>query len=50
MSMIKIAIMVKREFSEFYEVRHYKKHASEQLNVRQYATNGSKIVIDGEKE
>ena len=49
MNLIKIAIMLKRRFSEFYEIKQYKTQASEQFVVRHYTLNNQKIVIDEEK-
>ena len=46
MNLIKITVMVKREFSELYEIREYKKHASEQLVVRSYIIGAYKLVVD----
>lgn len=49
MNTIKITVMAKREFSEHYEIREYRKHASEQLVVRKYAMGISKLVVDEER-
>lgn len=46
MSMIKIALLLKRRFPEFYDIRHYGKQASEQLVVKSYSTNYQKITIE----
>ena len=49
MNLIKIAILLKRRFSEFYEIKQYRMHASSQFVVRHYTLNNQKIVIDEEK-
>ncbi len=48
MNLIKIAIMLRRKFSEFYDIKQYRKQASEQLVVRQYISN-QKIIVDEER-
>lgn len=49
MKRIKIALLAKRRFPEFYDIRMYRKHASGQLIVRRYSVNGKKLVVDEEK-
>lgn len=49
MNIIKIAIMLKRKFSEFYDVKQYRIQPSEQFVVRKYNLNNQKIIIDEEK-
>ena len=49
MNLLKIAILLKRRFSEFYDVKQYRMQASEQLVVRKYTVNNQKIIIDEEK-
>ena len=49
MNMIKIAVLLKKKFSEFYEIKQYKIPASEQFVVSNYALNNQKITIDKEK-
>ena len=45
MNIIIIAI-TKKSFSEFYDIRQYKKHASGQFVVRKYAANNKKIILN----
>lgn len=49
MNLIKIAVMAKRKFSEFYDVKRYRKQASQQLVVKRYALGRRKIMVDEEK-
>ena len=49
MKPIEIAILMKRKFSEFYDIKEYKKQTSEQLVVRRYAANNQKIIVDEKK-
>lgn len=49
MRLVKIVIMLKKRFAEFYDIKQYKKHASEQIVVRQYTLSSKKITIDEEK-
>ena len=41
--------MVKSKFSEFCEIKDYKKQAQEQLVVRRYTPNNQIITIDEKK-
>jgi hypothetical protein len=49
MKLIKIAVLMKKRFAEFYEVRIYRKHSAEQLIVKKYFVNSQEIIVDGEK-
>lgn len=49
MNPIKIAILLKNKFSEFYDIKQYKIQASEQFVVRHYTANNQKITINKEK-
>ncbi|MEK6828326.1 MAG: hypothetical protein AABX78_03165 [Nanoarchaeota archaeon] len=49
MNMIKIAISLKKKFSEFYDIKQYKVQASEQFVVRHYTANNQKVTINKEK-
>ena len=49
MNLIKIVMLVKRKFSEFYEIKLYRKHAAQQITVRNYTINSQKVVVDEEK-
>ncbi len=49
MNIIKIALLLKKKFSEFYDIKQYKKQSTEQLIVKKYAINNQKIIIDEEK-
>ena len=49
MNTIKIAV-TKMKFTEFCDIKKYKNPASKQLVVRHYTLNGSRLVIDEEKE
>jgi len=46
MDLIKIALLLKKKFLEFYDVKVYRKHSSEQLIVKKYSINNQKIIID----
>lgn len=45
MNLIIIAI-TKKNFSQFYDIKQYKKHASEQFVVRKYAIGSKKIILN----
>ena len=49
MNLIKIVIHLKCKFSEFYDIKEYKKQASEKLVVTHCAINNQKITIDEKK-
>ncbi|MBS3113692.1 hypothetical protein J4448_01200 [Candidatus Woesearchaeota archaeon] len=49
MNLIKIAILLKKKFSEFHDIKQYKIQASEQFVVRHYTVNNQKITINKEK-
>ena len=49
MNLIKIAILVKRKFLEFYEIKLYRKQAAEQLIVKKYNLNNQTIIVDKEE-
>jgi len=49
MKLIKIVVLMKKRFAEFYEIRIYRKHSAEQLIVKKYAVNTHEIIVDGEK-
>lgn len=49
MNLITIVIMLKRKFSEFYDIKQYRQHASEQFVVKQYTPTNQKIMVDEEK-
>ena len=46
---IKFVLMMKRIFSEFYEIKRYRKQPSEQFVVKKYSINHRKITINEEK-
>lgn len=46
MDMIKIMTLAKIKFTEFYDAKQYKNHASTQLSVKKYYANDKKIIID----
>lgn len=50
MNMIRIAALLKRKFSEFYDIKHYKKFATEQLLIKKYYTNNQKITSTNKNE
>ncbi len=47
MNITKIAVIVKRNFSEFYGIMLYRKMPSEQLTVKQYSVD--KLIAIKEK-
>jgi hypothetical protein len=47
MNLIKIAIMLRKKFAEFYDIKQYKKQASEQFIVKHYKIDSRKIIVDG---
>ncbi|MBI2654006.1 hypothetical protein HYX02_04300 [Candidatus Woesearchaeota archaeon] len=49
MNTIKIATMLKKRFSEFFDIKHYGRQASEQLVVKKYSINNRRITINEEK-
>ena len=49
MNIIKIAVLIKKIFAEFYEIRLYRKQSAEQLVIKQYRTSSQEIIVDGEK-
>ena len=46
---IKFVLMVKRIFSEFYEIKRYRKQPQEQFVVKKYSINNREIAINEEK-
>ncbi|MDP3765567.1 MAG: hypothetical protein Q8R04_03575 [Nanoarchaeota archaeon] len=48
MNLIKIVMLLKSKFSEFYDIKQYARHSSQQFVVRQYISH-RKITIDKEK-
>ena len=46
MNLVKIATMQRKKFSEFYDIKHYRKQMSKQFVVRQYKINSQKVIID----
>lgn len=49
MKLIKIAILMRKRFAEFYEVRLYRKHSAEQFVVKHYKVNSQAIIVDEEE-
>ena len=49
MYLIKIAVLMKKGFAEFYGIRLYKKQSAEQFVIKHYKINSQAIIID-EKE
>lgn len=49
MNLIKIAVLVKKRFAEFYEIRLYRKQSADHFTVKQYKTSNQEIIVDGEK-
>ena len=49
MNIVKIAVLMKKRFAEFYEIRLYRRHSAEQLIVKKYAANNREIIVDGKK-
>lgn len=49
MSSIKITLLIRKKFAEFFEMRLYRKHPTNQFMVKHYKTNNPKIIIDEEK-
>ena len=48
MNLTKIAVLPKRKFSEFYDIKQYREQSIEQLVVRKYTTDNQKIIVDKE--
>lgn len=46
MNTIKIMLLLKKKFLEYYEIKQYKKHSIEQLIIKKYDINNQKIIID----
>jgi len=42
-------VLLKRKFSEFYDIRQYRKQATEQLVVKTHAISYQKITVNEEK-
>lgn len=49
MNLIKIAILLKKSFTEFYDIKLYRKQAEKQFSVKQYTLTHKKIIVDEEK-
>ena len=49
MNLIKIVTLLKKKFSEFYDIKLYRKHASDHFVVRRYTTNNQRVIVDEEK-
>lgn len=49
MNLIKIATTLKKRFSEFYDIKLYRKQAEKQFIVKQYTLTHKKIIVDEEK-
>ncbi|MBI2660456.1 hypothetical protein HYX07_04810 [Candidatus Woesearchaeota archaeon] len=49
MSTIKIMLLLKRKFSEYYDIRQYKKKHADQIIVKKYSAGNREIIIDEEK-
>ena len=49
MNIIKISTVLKREFSDYFDIKGYKTQSLEQFVVRRYALNNQKITINKEK-
>ena len=49
MNLVKIATMQRKKFSEFYDIKHYRKQAAEQFIVKLYKVDSKKIIVDEEK-
>ncbi len=50
MNIVRIVVMLKRKFSEFYDIKHYKKFATEQLVIKKYYINNQKITSTNKNE
>ncbi|MBI2656132.1 hypothetical protein HYX03_00145 [Candidatus Woesearchaeota archaeon] len=50
MNIVRIVVMLKRKFPEFYDIKHYKKFATEQLLIKKYYTNNQKITSTNKNE
>ena len=46
MNTLKIMLLLKRKFSEYYDIRHYKEQPAEQVIVKKYAANSQEVIID----
>lgn len=46
MNIIKISVLSKNEFSEYYEYKKYKINPKDKLTIRRYAINNQKIIVD----
>ena len=48
MNLTKITILLKRKFSEFYDIKHYKKQSLNQFIVKEYTINNQEITVKEE--
>ena len=48
MNIVKIALVLKRKFSEFYDIKHYKKQSLNQFIVKEYTINNQEITVKEE--
>lgn len=46
MKYIKIMLLMKREFSEYYEIKHYNPQPAVQIAVKKYSVQYQKVVVD----
>lgn len=49
MKFVRIAVMMKRAFSESYDIKLYARQPSEELSVKKYAAGNQKIIVDEER-
>lgn len=50
MNAIRIIALLKIKFSEFYDIKHYKKFATEQFVIKKYYINNQKITSTNKNE
>lgn len=45
MNIIKISILLKNGFLEYYDCKKYKTHSQDKLTIRRYTINNQKIIV-----
>ena len=49
MNTIRIMLLLKRKFSEYYDIRQYKKKHACQIIVKKYSAGNREVIIDEER-
>lgn len=49
MNLVKVAIIMKNEFYEVFDIKKYRIHSREQFVIKRYSVNNQKIIVDEER-